>query len=574
MPADSKEVRPLQDQNNVIQLNATKAGMEGLDVASINAIINETSKGSKFYEHKAKQRKEIERKIEEMKKKIGTYPEATVRLSEAEMTKYGEQLEISRNYSRFIVHIDMDAFYASVEMRDDPSLRDKPMAVGSNSMLSTSNYIARRFGVRAAMPGFIARKLCPQLIIVPCNFDKYKAVSRQVQNILKIYDPDFSSISLDEAYLDITNYVETSGKSPEEIVQEMRAKIFEETQLTASAGIASNGFLAKICGDICKPNNQHYLPKTKEDEAKFVKPLPIRKVNGIGGVTEQLLLGLDIHTCEDIWNKRGIINLAFRPITAQWLIRVSKGYQESWYGHDDDSGRKSISCERTLERGTTDVNYMLKIMEKLSEEVASELKSREMRCKSVAIKTKTVDFVLKTRSTSVTNFTSNGSEIFNAAKGLLLGYLQEEKGVSFRLLGVRVSKWDRGDSSTQDHDEPSPKQLKIEDAFAKVLAKSPTFDCPICQDSFASERAVQGHIDSCLGNSAKAGQPINKPTVPRNALEVLKVFTCPICENVIESLIENIELASSDHVNYCISIDAQPTVDLRDKAETWRLRRE
>ena len=112
------------------------------------------------------------------------------------------------------------------------------MAVGSDRMLSTSNYIARRFGVRAAMPGFIAKKLCPGLIIVPCNFDKYREVSKEVQSILKEYDPDFSCVSLDEAYLDITNYVIESQKSPDDIVAEMRARIFEKTQLTASAGRA------------------------------------------------------------------------------------------------------------------------------------------------------------------------------------------------------------------------------------------------------------------------------------------------------------------------------------------------
>uniref|UniRef100_A0A671RT10 DNA polymerase kappa n=1 Tax=Sinocyclocheilus anshuiensis TaxID=1608454 RepID=A0A671RT10_9TELE len=227
-------------------------------------------------------------------------------------------LKLSRELGRVIVHVDMDAFYAAVEMRDCPELEDKLMAVGSMSMLSTSNYHARRFGVRAAMPGFIAKKLCPNLVIVPTNFDKYRAVSAQVREIFSEYDPHFMPMSLDEAYLDITEQrkhwpetmqtycicdktendtdkstaesekdelspvlfedspssspslsgsdrkAEVFGTSAEEAVREMRFRIQQKTSLTASAGIAPNMMLAKVCSDKNKPNGQYRIPPERQ----------------------------------------------------------------------------------------------------------------------------------------------------------------------------------------------------------------------------------------------------------------------------------------------------------------------
>ncbi len=140
-------------------------------------------------------------------------------------------LRASRDLSRTIVHVDMDAFYAAVEMRDDPSLRDRPMAVGGIGMLSTSNYAARRFGVRAGMPGFIGKKLCPDLVLVELNFDKYRAVSKVVRGVFAEYDPNFSPMSLDEAYLDITNYLSARpGTGAEAVVKELRGKIEQRTR--------------------------------------------------------------------------------------------------------------------------------------------------------------------------------------------------------------------------------------------------------------------------------------------------------------------------------------------------------
>ncbi|XP_009985776.1 PREDICTED: DNA polymerase kappa-like, partial [Tauraco erythrolophus] len=325
-------------------LNDNKAGMQGLDKEKINKIIMEATKGSRFYENELKKDQQVNQRIEKMmqlKEKITTQQLLKAQL---QVDKLVIELEQSRNLKNTIVHIDMDAFYAAVEMRDNPELKEKPIAVGSMSMLSTSNYHARRFGVRAAMPGFIAKKLCPHLTIVPLNFEKYGKVSKEVREILAEYDPSFMPMGLDEAYVNITEHlrerlnwpedkrrfffntenttekdkndinmsakytedvyssspvlfedntplmdehperrhqsVENSvvfGTSAEEVVKEIRFRIEQKTQLTASAGIAPNTMLAKMCSDRNKPNGQCRIPPERQAVLDFLRDLPIRK---------------------------------------------------------------------------------------------------------------------------------------------------------------------------------------------------------------------------------------------------------------------------------------------------------
>ncbi|WAR00599.1 POLK-like protein [Mya arenaria] len=189
-------------------LNDNKAGMEGLDKAKINQIIHEASKGSKFFENEREKEAQMKVRISQQHEKVALITAEQLVQGKTEADKLLEDFEQQRDLSRTIVHVDMDMFYAAVEMLDNPALRNKPMAVGGNSMLSTSNYNARKFGVRAAMPGFIGKKLCPDLVIVPLNFEKYTAFSKQVKAIISMYDPNYCPMSLDEAYLDITDHLE------------------------------------------------------------------------------------------------------------------------------------------------------------------------------------------------------------------------------------------------------------------------------------------------------------------------------------------------------------------------------
>lgn len=244
-----------------------KAGMQGLPKERINQIIYEASKNSAFFARAQAQDAKTDAQIAAMKKTLAQATAADMSRAARRVEALRVEIEATRDLSRMWCVVDMDAFYASVEERDDPSLVGKPMAVGGMDMISTANYVARRFGVRAAMPGFVARKLCPQLVFVHPHFDKYQEAADVTRAIFKDYDPHFSAGSLDEAYLDITDACKArvaAGDSAggdivavaSSLVAEMRQRVFEATKLTASAGIAANPLLAKIASD-CRWSTEH-----------------------------------------------------------------------------------------------------------------------------------------------------------------------------------------------------------------------------------------------------------------------------------------------------------------------------
>ncbi|NWH65092.1 POLK polymerase, partial [Geococcyx californianus] len=415
------------------------------------------------------------------------------------------ELEQSRNLSNTIVHIDMDAFYAAVEMRDNPELKEKPIAVGSMSMLSTSNYLARRFGVRAAMPGFIAKKLCPHLTIVPLNFEKYGQVSKEVREILAEYDPNFMPMGLDEAYLNITEHLEERlnwpedkrrfffstegstkkdkdhmnkstrfnedgyssspilfedhtpllddhpeqseqsvensvvfGTSAEEVVKEIRFRIEQKTQLTASAGIAPNTMLAKMCSDHNKPNGQYIIASERQAVLDFLKDLPIRKVPGIGKVTEKMLKALGIVTCSELYQQRALLSLLFSESSWRNFLDISLGLGSTHL--EKDGERKSMSTERTFsEINTAEDQYSL--CQELCRDLAQELQKEGLKGKTVTLKLKKVNFEVKTRASTVLSSVSTEEEIFAVAKDLLGTEIDAvaPHPLRIRLMGVRVS---------------------------------------------------------------------------------------------------------------------------------------
>lgn len=339
------------------------------------------------------------------------------------------------------------------------------MAVGSESMLSTSNYVARRFGVRAAMPGFIARKLCPQIRIIPCNFKKYQEASNMVQETIKEYDENLY-MCMDEAELDITPHVianssciggQNSQKSSKEtiawaIVEEMRRKIEQATNLTASAGIAPTRFLAKLCSDIKKPNGQCALGNTKEGIKAFLSAIPIRKVNGIGNVTEQMLKAVDIHTCEDLWEKRALLSLLFKRATFQNLLGIAMGtgstvFKDLSSGTEDAMGgsRKSLSCERTF-LGTSDLSFLTKMCKSLSAELETDLQTAGLICKTITLKIKTTEYDVKTRARSIIQRTDSADKIFESAWKIFMSYVGEIPDLTIRLMGIRVSSFEKKDN--------------------------------------------------------------------------------------------------------------------------------
>ncbi|XP_019722548.1 DNA polymerase kappa isoform X1 [Hippocampus comes] len=484
-------------------LNDNKAGMEGLDRDKINKIIMESSKGSKFYENELKKEHQVNQRIEKMMLQKAHITEQQLKTAQAQVEMTASELEKSRDLSRVIVHVDMDAFYAAVEMRDCPDLKDKPMAVGSMSMLSTSNYHARKYGVRAAMPGFIAKKLCPHLVIVPCNFDKYKSVSNEIREIFADYDPQFQPVSLDEAYLDFTEHLELRiswpeasrthrysswstdieqpehqqeseakegfspvlfedspsssqslsnsqtadatgkttevfGTSVEEAVREMRFRIEQKTMLTASAGIAPNMMLAKVCSDKNKPNGQYRLASNREAVMDFIQNLPVRKVSGIGKVSEKMLNALDISSCAHLGQQMALLSLLFSETAWRHFMQVSLGLGSTYIVRNEE--RKSMSTERTFKE-LNRPDEQLSLCRELCEDLAQDLKKEDLKGKSVTLKLKNVNFEVKTRAVTLPCAIATADEIFALAKDLLKTEIENEspQPLRLRLMGVRIS---------------------------------------------------------------------------------------------------------------------------------------
>uniref|UniRef100_A0A9J2Q302 DNA polymerase kappa n=1 Tax=Ascaris lumbricoides TaxID=6252 RepID=A0A9J2Q302_ASCLU len=731
--------------------NDNKAGMVGLDKERIQKIIEENTSPS-FDEYAKKRSERITSRIEHNRKLLTTFTPQQIAKAQCEMDELVESLEEGRDLSRIALHIDMDAFYAAVEMRDDPSLRTVPMAVGSDSMLSTSNYIARRYGVRAAMPGFIGRKLCPELKIVPCDFHKYRAASHEVtiqtilkrllestsnyiarrygvraampgfigrklcpelkivpcdfhkyraashevtiQTILKRllelkfhpsclvrkvfeeydgnfqmgsldeayldiseyaltrlepdiiekgrtilflfasccygpncatgkcahvknriqffevrkvfeeYDSNFQMGSLDEAYLDISEYALTRlepverarirytgdcicrlplltedekeemknakvseelcgkcgkmrisvcdmvcfGTDIEEIVRELRFRVEQATGLTCSAGIAPNSMIAKICSDINKPNGQFRIANSKEAVLKFMRDLPIRKVSGIGAVTEAILKGIEVEKCGDLYEKRAIISLLFTRCSYEHFLRIALGISTSYTSFvtsEKESRRKSISVERTF-HPTGDISLLIEITESLCNELIESLSKRLIRGGySATVKMKFSTFDVITRCVSVDYVICDISHLMPLCERIIRNELREGNK-QLRLLGVRLSrllfiddkvesmksltsfwsnvKHDRvvdaetdGDGIEGIDEEGSNDATSLFRSSAVSSSKSSTDSseneigkrvvqlCPICEAELPDElSAVNRHVDECLNRQAIA----------------------------------------------------------------------
>ena len=306
----------------------------------------------------AKSQARIDAKLDEIERSKAIDEESLLRSLDQRLA----EIESQRSFEECWMHVDLDAFYAAVEMRDDPSLRNVPFAVGGVGMISTANYEARKFGVRSAMPGFIALKLCPHLRFVKPDFSKYTAAAEQVRAVLRIYDPKMRTLGLDEATLRLTTYCQEHGVSPQHIAAELRTKVKQATGgLTCSCGIAPARWLAKVCSDINKPDGCYLLAAKREAVLEFTAKLSVRKVGGVGKVTERILEAIGIKYCGDIVPNRGLLHKAFGQRSCEWFMRVALGVDNNEIENEaEERQRKSISCERTF--STIDTLPELKAM--------------------------------------------------------------------------------------------------------------------------------------------------------------------------------------------------------------------
>ncbi|XP_076218095.1 DNA polymerase kappa isoform X3 [Aptenodytes patagonicus] len=574
-------------------LNDNKAGMQGLDKEKINKIIMEATKGSRFYENELKKDQQVNQRIEKMmqlKEKITTQQLLKAQL---QVDKLVMELEQNRNLSSTIVHIDMDAFYAAVEMRDNPELKEKPIAVGSMSML--------------------------------------------VREILTEYDPNFMPMGLDEAYLNITEHLEERlnwpedkrrhffntksttekdkddinisakfnedgyssspilfedntplmddhpeqrdqsvensfvfGTSAEEVVKEIRFRIEQKTQLTASAGIAPNTMLAKMCSDRNKPNGQCRIAPERQAVLDFLKELPIRKVPGIGKVTEKMLKALGIVTCSELYQQRALLSLLFSEASWHNFLDISLGLGSTHL--EKDGERKSMSTERTFsEINTAEDQYSL--CQELCRDLAQELQKEGLKGKTVTLKLKNVNFEVKTRASTVLSSVSTEEEIFAVARDLLGTEIDSvaPHPLRIRLMGVRVSGFlSEEEKKYQQKSITSFLKSGKESGFLRLQPEksnqeyfTKNAEASPRGSFFDKKRAARQLTSKNLSPNETVGkQPFHDRKSSANLVEetkevtdlqnsnVFKIFTCPVCFE--EQSSNNLEELNR-HIDECLS---------------------
>jgi DNA polymerase-4 len=338
---------------------------------------------------------------------------------------------------RKIIHIDMDAFYASVEQRDDPDLRSRPVAVGypaKRGVVAAASYEARRFGVRSAMPSTVALRRCPELVFVPPRFDVYRAVSRQIHAIFSNYTPLVEPLSLDEAYLDVTNNL--SGISTAwETAKKVRAHILAETRLTASAGVSCNKFLAKLASDHRKPNGQFaILP----DEAEaFVATLAIAKFHGVGPKTAAKMHELGIETGADL-RRHSVAFLQERFGKAgNWYFEIARGRDDRPVQPDRE--RKSSGSETTFPEDLTDPARIEAGVMAMADDVWAWCEKTNCRGRTVTVKIKWANFQISSRSRSIEAAIETSDKLHELALELIRTVFPPQRGI--RLVGVTLSNF-------------------------------------------------------------------------------------------------------------------------------------
>ncbi|KAK2076547.1 hypothetical protein QBZ16_005307 [Prototheca wickerhamii] len=431
--------------------------MEGVDQEKVKALVHELSKGSEHYKNEQRKLAATEARIDRMRMQASALtPEQLARV-ERELDARLTELVATRDLTRTWLHVDMDAFFAAVAERDQPELRNKPFAVGGIGMISTANYVARRFGVRSAMPGFIALKLCPQLTFVKTDFQKYVAASQETRQIFAEFDPGFEAGSLDEAYLDVTDCCAERGWTGAQVAERIRARVRQETGLTCSVGIAPNRMLAKVCSDRNKPDGQYELPADSLAVDAFVQGLEVRKV------TEHMLRAFGVQTCGELYRKRALISSIFTPASVDFFLRISLGLGATRHADpvpEGAVGRKGIGCERTFHNMSAPAALEAKCAE-LAEHLAADMAREGLRAKTLTLKLKLTSFELRTRAASLERHICKADDILAVA----LRLLRAEYPLEIRLMGLRMSGfWEQAPRA--------PGQKRLEDVLGCAVVRA------------------------------------------------------------------------------------------------------
>lgn len=424
-----------------LRFDSEKAGLQLVDKSYVERVIQEASKGSPFYLKEQRRDEARREKISLILQKASNFENLTegeIELIKDDVDRVIRELEETRDISRRYVHIDMDMFYAAVEEKKNPSLRDVPFGVGSRQMLSTTNYLARQYGVRSGMPGFIGQRLCPDMVIVPNDFVAYEKEAKVVHQIATRYDADFVSIGLDELTMDITSHLRRNPTaSVTDIAHRFREEVFQMTQLTCSAGIAPTSMLAKIASNVNKPNGQYEIRLNSRAEVlNYVKDIPLRKIPGIGYAQEQALHALDIKTCGDILKHKYLIGYLFQPKTVRNYFMIGLGLMET---HTRTHRiRQSIGKEVSFATPLSSEEALQKLFRRLLEPVHAQCVREQMLACQLKLVIKYRNFDVQTFSQALPHPTNDLKLMLEAAEKILEPHLSQFS--EFRLVGCRLQK--------------------------------------------------------------------------------------------------------------------------------------
>ncbi len=379
---------------------------------------------------------------------------------------------ITTEKSRVIVHVDMDAFFAAVEQRDNPGLRGKPVVVGADpqggkgrGVVSTCSYEARKFGVHSAQPISEAYRRCPQAVFLPPDFKKYSQVSAQIHKIFYDFTPDVEPISIDEAFLDITGSFHFY-KTPLETCRQLKKRIKEEVRLTASVGIAPVKFVAKIASDFSKPDG--LLEITAEKLLNFLHPLPIEKLWGVGPKTKEALNRFGIKTVGDLARYPAESLIENFGEHGRHLLALAHGIDNREVVDSDEI--KSVSHEHTFDKDTNNKEEISRVLLELTEKVSRRLRKDDLKGKTVTLKVRLKGFKTYTRAVTLKQRTNLVDDIYKEVKALLDGFFKP--GHFIRLVGVRVSHFE--DAYVQDslfEDSQTQKKEKVHQAIDSIKNK-------------------------------------------------------------------------------------------------------
>ena len=338
---------------------------------------------------------------------------------------------------RKIIHVDMDAFYASVAQLDNPELIGKAIAVGGSEVrgvVSAASYEARKFGVKSAMSGFLAKQKCPHIIFVKSDFARYKELSAKIREIFYEYTDLVEPLSLDEAYLDVTEN-KKGNPSANSIAKEIRQQIYEVTGLRASAGISINKFIAKVASDINKPNGQKTVHP--EEVLEFLEELPVNKFYGVGKVTAGKMYNLGIFVGNDLKKKSQEELVKHFGKSGTQYYNIVRGIHNS--AVKPNRIRKSLAAERTFNENSSSEDFMLERLEMIADELERRMIKNKTKGKTITLKIKYSDFTQQTRSKTKANFMQSKKEFFPVVKEL---FFQDLLTNSVRLLGISFGNLD------------------------------------------------------------------------------------------------------------------------------------